>query len=196
MKISSIHPNPQNPRIIKDDRFKKLVKSIQEFPKMMELRPIIVDNDGMILGGNMRFKALQELKYKDIPDEWVKRAETLTDEEKQRFIIEDNIPFGEWDWDTLANEWDQEELQGWGLEFPIFAKDNDYGTSFTLPSGDKEPFQQMTFTLADQQADLIKNAITDIKKTEEYKYCETMGNENTNGNALYLIVSQWDGQKK
>ena len=119
MKISSIHPNPQNPRIIKDDRFKKLVKSIQEFPKMMELRPIIVDNDGMILGGNMRFKALQELKYKDIPDEWVKRAETLTDEEKQRFIIEDNIPFGEWDWDTLANEWDQEELQGWGLEFPL-----------------------------------------------------------------------------
>ena len=196
MKISSIHPNPKNPRIIKDDRFKKLIKSIQEFPKMMELRPIIIDNDGMILGGNMRFKALQELKYKDIPDEWVKRAETLTDEEKQRFIIEDNIPFGEWDWDTLANEWDQEELQGWGLEFPIFAKDNDYGTSFTLPSGDKEPFQQMTFTLADQQADLIKNAITDIKKTEEYKYCETMGNENTNGNALYLIVSQWDGQKK
>lgn len=196
MKISSIHPNPKNPRIIKDDRFKKLIKSIQEFPKMMELRPIIIDNDGMILGGNMRFKALQELKYKDIPDEWVKRAETLTDEEKQRFIIEDNIPFGEWDWEMLANEWDQEELQGWGLEFPIFAKDNDYGTSFTLPSGDKEPFQQMTFTLADQQADLIKNAITDIKKTEEYKYCETMGNENTNGNALYLIVSQWDGQKK
>ena len=195
MKISSIHPNPQNPRIIKDDRFKKLVKSIQEFPKMMELRPIIVDNDGMILGGNMRFKALQELKYKDIPDEWVKRAETLTDEEKQRFIIEDNIPFGEWDWDTLANEWDQEELQGWGLEFPIFAKDNDYGTSFTLPSGDKEPFQQMTFTLADEQAVVIQNAIADIKKTEEYKYAETMGNENSNGNALYLIVSQWAGQR-
>jgi len=86
----------------------------------MELRPIIIDNEGMILGGNMRLKALKELKYKDIPDNWVKRAETLTDEEKQRFIIEDNVPFGEWDWETLANEWDQDKLVEWGLEIPGF----------------------------------------------------------------------------
>ena len=131
MKISSIHPNPKNPRIIKDDRFKKLVKSIQEFPKMMELRPIIVDNDGMILGGNMRFKALQELKYKDIPDEWVKRAETLTEEEKQRFIIEDNVPFGEWDWDMLANEWDQDKLVEWGIELPVFETNNTIDNTYT-----------------------------------------------------------------
>ena len=121
MKLSEIHINPSNPRTIKDERFKKLVKSIEEFPKMMALRPIIVDADGMILGGNMRFKALKELKYKDIPDEWVKRASELTDEEKQRFIIEDNVPFGEWDWDTLANEWDAEQLTEWGLEIPDFA---------------------------------------------------------------------------
>lgn len=121
MKLSEIHTNPSNPRLIKDDRFKKLVKSISEFPKMMELRPIIVDSEGMILGGNMRFKALKELKYKDVPDKWIKRAETLTDEEKQRFIIEDNVPFGEWDWDILANEWDQDKLIEWGLEIPDFA---------------------------------------------------------------------------
>ena len=121
MKLSEIHINPSNPRTIKDERFKKLVKSIDEFPKMMALRPIIIDADGMILGGNMRFKALKELKYKDIPDEWVKRASELTDEEKQRFIIEDNVPFGEWDWDTLANEWDAEQLTEWGLEIPDFA---------------------------------------------------------------------------
>jgi DNA modification methylase len=120
MKLSSIHINPDNPRTIKDERFKKLVRSITDFPKMMELRPIVVDNTGMILGGNMRFKVLQELKYKDIPDLWVKRADSLTDEEKQRFIIEDNVPFGEWDWETLANEWDQEKLAEWGLEIPDF----------------------------------------------------------------------------
>lgn len=118
MKLSAIHINPNNPRLIKDDRFKKLCKSIEEFPKMMKLRPIIVDADGMILGGNMRFKALQELKYKDIPDEWVKRDGELTDEEKQRFIVADNIGFGEWDWDILANEWNEEELVNWGLELP------------------------------------------------------------------------------
>jgi hypothetical protein len=118
VKLSSLFVNPSNPRLIKDDRFKKLVKSIEEFPKMMALRPIIVDGDGMILGGNMRFKALKELKYKDVPDEWVKRADSLTDEEKQRFIIEDNVPFGEWDFDVLANEWDAEQLIEWGLDIP------------------------------------------------------------------------------
>jgi DNA modification methylase len=118
VKLSTIHINPNNPRLIKDDRFKKLCKSIEEFPKMMKLRPIIVDADGMILGGNMRFKALRELKYKDIPDAWVKRADELTTEEKQRFIIEDNVPFGEWDWDQLANEWDAELLSEWGVDIP------------------------------------------------------------------------------
>lgn len=117
MKLSEIHINPANPRIIKDDRFKKLVKSISEFPKMLELRPIVVDSDLQILGGNMRFKALQELRYKDIPDKWIKRADELTDEEKRRFIIEDNVPFGEWDWEMLS-EWDKEKLKEWGMDIP------------------------------------------------------------------------------
>lgn len=91
MKLKEIKPNKANPRIIKDYKFKKLCNSISEFPKMMELRPIVVDTDGTILGGNMRYKALQELGYKEIPDNWVKRASELTDQEKQRFIIEDNV---------------------------------------------------------------------------------------------------------
>lgn len=120
MKLSDIKPNPNNPRLIKDDKFKKLVNSIKEFPKMMELRPIIINNDGIALGGNMRLKALKELGYKDIPETWVKRAETLTEEEARRFIIADNVGFGEHDWDILANEWDAGDLEKWGLDVPGF----------------------------------------------------------------------------
>jgi len=116
MKLTDIKPNPNNPRIIKDDKFKKLVKSIKDFPKMMELRPIIIDNDNIVLGGNMRLKALQELKYKDIPDEWVKKASELTEEEKKQFIIKDNAGFGEWDWEMLANEWETDQLIEWGFD--------------------------------------------------------------------------------
>lgn len=195
MKLSKIKGNPNNPRICKDDKFKKLVKSISEFPKMLEMRPIIVDENFIVQGGNMRLKALQELKYKDIPDEWVKQVSDLTEEQKKEFIIKDNVGFGEWDFDDLANNWDVEKLNEWGLDIPNFVNDV-YGTDFTLPDGDKAPFQQMTFTLADEQATQIKNAIDEIKRSEEYKYAETMGNENSNGNALYLIIMQWAEQKK
>jgi len=120
MKLTDIKSNPNNPRILKDDKFNKLVKSIEEFPKMMELRPIVIDNSNMVLGGNMRLKALQHLKFKEIPDTWIKQADTLTEEEKQRFIIADNVGFGEWDWDVLANEWNEEQLHEWGLDLPVF----------------------------------------------------------------------------
>lgn len=116
MKISSLKINNANPRSIKDSKFKKLCSSIKDFPKMMSLRPIVIDNDGTILGGNMRYRALCELGYKEIPDEWVKRADELTDEEKQRFIIEDNVAFGDWDYDLLANAWDTELLNDWGVD--------------------------------------------------------------------------------
>ncbi len=117
--------------------------------------------------------------------------------EDQLVQIKDNVGYGEWDWEMLANEWDAEELNEWGLEVPGFDMNADgLGTDFTLPDGDKAPFQQMTFTLADEQATQIKNAIADIKETEEYKYAETMGNENSNGNALYLIIMQWAEQRK
>lgn len=193
VKINQVKGNPDNPRIIKNDKFKKLVKSIQEFPEMLKLRPIVVDEDMMVLGGNMRLKASKDAGLKEV---WIEVAEGLTEEQKKEFIVKDNVGFGEWEWDMLANEWDSVELAEWGLD--VWQNEDDIETSdeFSLPDGDKAPFQQMTFALADQQAEQIKNTIADIKKTEEYKYCETMGNENGNGNALYLIVSQWQEQKK
>lgn len=191
-KVSEIKSNPNNPRIIKDDKFKKLVQSLKDFPDMAKVRPIVVNQDMIVLGGNMRLKAMKEAGWKEVPVEVVD-----WDEEKQReFIIKDNVGFGEWDWEMIANEWDTEQLTDWGLDILGFDLDADkLGESFTLPDGDKAPFQQMTFTLADAQAEIIKNAISDIKATDEYKYCETMGNENSNGNALYLIVAQWAGQR-
>ena len=126
IKLSKIKPNPNNPRIIKDDKFKKLVQSLKDFPKMMELRPIIIDSweNPIPLGGNMRLRALKELGYKEIPDEWIKEAKDLSEEEKKRFVIEDNVAFGEWDFDMLANEWEPDELNEWGLYVPDFANDD------------------------------------------------------------------------
>jgi hypothetical protein len=199
MKLSKIKSNPNNPRIIKDDKFKKLVQSIKEFPEMIEKRPMIcvTDIDGLIypLGGNMRLKALKELNYKDIPDNWIVMADDWTEEKRKEFVIKDNVGFGEWDWDDLANNWDPIQIEDWGIDIPGFNNVEDLGTDFSLPDGDKAPFQQMTFTLADEQANVIKNAIDEIKKSEEYKYCETFGNENSNGNALYLLISNYTNSR-
>ena len=118
MKLSKIKTNPNNPRVIKDEKFNKLVKSIKDFPKMMELRPMVINKDNIVLGGNMRLKALKELGYKEVPDEWVKRAEDLTEEEQRQFIIKDNVGFGEHDWEMLSTEWDADELEDWGLDMP------------------------------------------------------------------------------
>ena len=120
VKISEVKPNPKNPRIIKDGKFQKLVKSIQEFPDMLNKRPLVVftdvDNKYVVLGGNMRLKACKEIGLKEIPiivaDEW-------TEEQKHEFLIKDNVGFGEWDWDSLANEWDVEKLEDWGLDLPV-----------------------------------------------------------------------------
>jgi hypothetical protein len=192
--IRQIRPNPENPRVIKDNKFQKLVKSITELPQMLELRPIVVNKDMIVLGGNMRLKACEAAGLTEVP---VVFADNLTPEQEREFIIKDNSSFGEWDWDLLANEWDVDQLQEWGMDIGGFdLSPNDFDESFELPDGDKSPFQQMTFTMADEQQTIIKNAIDDIKKTEEYKYVETFGNENSNGNALYLIVSQWAEQKK
>lgn len=117
VKINSIKTNPKNPRLIKDDKFKKLVKSIQEFPQMLELRPIVVDENNIILGGNMRYKACIEAGLKEV---FIVQAKDLTEQQKDEFIVKDNVGFGEWDWDILANEWDTDKLQDWGLTFPIF----------------------------------------------------------------------------
>ena len=123
IKLTTIKSNPNNPRVIRDEKFKKLVKSIEEFPKMMALRPMVVNEDMVVLGGNMRLKALKELGYKEVPNDWVKSAKDLTEDEIRRFIIADNVGFGEHDWELLANEWDAAELADWGLDIPGFEVD-------------------------------------------------------------------------
>jgi site-specific DNA-methyltransferase (adenine-specific) len=127
--IGTIKNNPNNPRVIKDDKFKKLVQSIKDLPEMAEVRPVVVNTDMVVLGGNMRLKAMREAGWKDVPIQVVD-----WDEDKQRqFIIKDNVSGGEWDWEMLANEWDTEELQEWGLDLPDFdnakeleAEEDDY----------------------------------------------------------------------
>ena len=116
MKLKDIKPNPNNPRVLRDDKFQKLKQSITEFPKMLSLRPMVIDENNVVLGGNMRLRALQELGFTDIVEGWVKRSSDLTEEEKKRFIIADNVAFGEWDWDTLANDWEVVDLEAWGLD--------------------------------------------------------------------------------
>lgn len=122
VKLSEIKLNPNNPRIIKDDKFKKLVQSIKDFPEMLNIRPIVVNQDMIILGGNMRFKACKEAGLKEVPI--IKT--NLTEDKQREFLIKDNTSGGEWDWEVLANEWNVEELESWGLEVPSFAPEIDY----------------------------------------------------------------------
>ena len=115
VKISEVKLNPNNPRLIKDDKFKKLVQSIKDFPEMLNIRPIVVNKDMIILGGNMRYKACKEAGLKEVP---IIKANELTPEQQKEFIIKDNVGFGEWNWEELANDWDTEKLEGWGLDMP------------------------------------------------------------------------------
>jgi DNA modification methylase len=134
VKVGEIKANPNNPRIIKDDKFKKLVKSIQEFPEMLKLRPIVVNDDMVVLGGNMRLKACKEAGLKTIP---IIKASLLSEQQQKEFIVKDNVGYGEWDWDDLANNWDAEQLTDWGLDIPNFevetleAEEDD----FAVPDG-------------------------------------------------------------
>ena len=194
VKIGDVIPNEKNPRYIRDPKFNKLVSSIKGFPEMLEKRPIVVDENMIVLGGNMRLNACKKAGLKEV---WIDVAEGWSEKQKSEFIIKDNVGFGEWDWEILANEWNTQLLEDWALDLPGFdVNEDDLSDDFSLPEGDKEPFQQQTYTLADEQATAIKNAIADIKKTDAFKYCETFGNENGNGNALYLIVTEWAAQKK
>ena len=189
VKIGNVIPNEKNPRYIRDPKFNKLVSSIKGFPEMLEKRPIVVDENMIVLGGNMRLNACKKAGLKEV---WIDVAEGWSEKQKSEFIIKDNVGFGEWDWEILANEWNTQLLEDWALDLPGFdVNEEDLSDDFSLPEGDKEPFQQQTYTLADEQATVIKNAIADIKKTDEFKYVETFGNENGNGNALYLIIMQW-----
>jgi ParB-like chromosome segregation protein Spo0J len=178
VKISEVKPNPKNPRIIKDGKFQKLVKSIQEFPDMLNKRPLIVftDVDGkyVVLGGNMRLKACKEIGLKEIPiivaDEW-------TEEQKNEFLIKDNVGFGEWDWDSLANEWDVENLDSWGLDIPNF-NNVDYSEKneeIDIDSLDETMTIKLNFTETEYWT--VKQQLSEIASTPEQAIWKLLGNE-------------------
>ena len=131
--INKVRGNDNNPRIIKDDKFRKLVQSIKDFPEMLELRPIVVDEDMIVLGGNMRLKACIEAGLKEVH---ITVASNLTEEQKKEFIVKDNVGFGEWDWDMIANEWDTNLLEDWGLDVLIDDKID------SLEDGEEIHFEQ------------------------------------------------------
>jgi ParB-like chromosome segregation protein Spo0J len=169
VKINAIKSNPNNPRLIKDDKFHKLVKSIKEFPQMLELRPIVVNDEMVILGGNMRHKACIEAGLKEVT---IVKAKDLTEEQQKEFIIKDNVGFGEWDWDILANEWDEESLEEWGLDVWKAPVDVDY--SILDEEDVSEQLEQMT--------DGVKKAIQIEFEAEHY-------------NEAYELVKFWRDKK-
>ena len=161
LPISKVRPNSDNPRYIKDEKFKKLVQSLRDFPEMANVRPIVVNKEMVVLGGNMRLKAMQEAGWSEVPVQVVDWSE-----EKQReFIIKDNVGFGEWDWDELANTWDEMELDAWGLDVPNFLE---------MPTDDeligeeknKPATMKITFTSPEQ----LQSAEIDIQELLDRKY--------------------------
>ena len=208
VKINAIKTNPKNPRLIKDDKFKKLVKSIQEFPQMLELRPIVVDENNIILGGNMRYKACIEAGLKEI---YILKAEDLTEQQKDEFIVKDNVGFGEWDWDILANEWNTDKLQDWGLDLPLDvsvqeleAEEDDYeipneintdivlGDLFEIGEhrllcGDSTDSDQVAKLMNGEKADMAHNDPPYGMKKEK----EGVLNDNLNYNDLLDFNREW-----
>lgn len=156
VKISEVFLNPENPRLIKDDKFKKLVKSVKDFPEMLDIRPIVVNKDMIILGGNMRFKACKEAGLKEIP---IIVAKDLTQEQQREFLIKDNVSGGEWDWNILAEEWDAEKLDSWGLDMPTKKELNeqdlfDIEIPFYIPSDIEPELSELAST--EKTKDLIE----------------------------------------
>jgi len=162
VKVSEIISNPNNPRIIKDDKFKQLVKSIQDFPEMLKLRPIVVNDNMVVLGGNMRLKACKEVGIKEV---YIIKANELSEEQQREFIVKDNVGYGEWDWAELANNWNTDKLEEWGLDLPNFME---------LPSEDelteenknKPPTMKITFEAVED----LQEAEIDIRELIDRKY--------------------------
>ena len=151
IKLYKIKGNPRNPRIIKNDKFKKLVKSIKDFPQMLEKRPIVVDEEMMVLGGNMRLKASKEAGLKEV---WIDIAEGWTQEQKDEFVVKDNVNFGEWDWDMLGNEWDNAKLGDWGMDVWQPEEAVDYSVLDDIDLGD---------TLQSKQDNVLRGIVIEFE---------------------------------
>jgi ParB-like chromosome segregation protein Spo0J len=173
-KITEIKANPNNPRIIKDDKSKKLVKSIQEFPEMLKLRPIVVNDDMVVLGGNMRLKACKEAGLKTIP---IIKASLLTEQQQKEFIVKDNVGYGEWDWDDLANNWDAEQLTDWGLDIPNFNNGDYSDKNQEINIDDIENSMTINLKYTEEEYLIVKEALSKIASTPEMAIWKLIGNE-------------------
>ena len=156
VKISEVKVNPNNPRLIRDDKFAKLVQSIKDLPQMLEIRPIVVNTDMVVLGGNMRLKACKEAGLKEVP---IIIADNLTEDQQREFLIKDNVSGGDWDWNMIQSEWDTNELAEWGLDVPQFASDIDYSIL-----DDDDVSQQL-----EDMTDGVKKAIQIEFEAEHYE---------------------------
>jgi hypothetical protein len=178
VKINDIKSNPNNPRIIKDDKFKKLVESIKSFPEMANVRPIVVNTDMIVLGGNMRLKAMKEAGWKEAPIQIVD-----WDEQKQKeFIVKDNVGFGEWDWDNLANSWDEQELNDWGLNIPNWSLGHDINSM-----DDNELDLTEEFNAVGLSADLQRVVFIFDNKEEAEKYLNNLEIEFVKRNMAWQV---------
>ena len=188
-----------NPRELTEDQAKHLTDSLKRFGFV---DPVLVninkDRKDIIIGGHQRTKIAKQIGYTEVPCIEM----DLTYDQEKELNIRLNKNTGQFDMDMLANHFEMYELVEWGFddkELVGFVTDEDidaFGEEFDLPEGDKEPFQQMTFTLADEQHQIVKEALDEVKHTENYKYIETYGNENSNANALYTIITEWVEQRK
>lgn len=174
MNINQIKPNPNNPRIIKDDKFKKLVQSIKSFPQMLELRPIVIDENNIVLGGNMRLKACIEAGLTDVP---VKQAADLTEEQKKEFIVKDNVGYGEWDWSELANTWEIDLLQDWGLDIPNFDNEGFSDKNKELSLDDVTDSMTINLKYTEDEYHIVKEALLKIAPTPEQAIWKLLGND-------------------
>ena len=192
VKITSVKPNKNNPRTIKDAKFRKLVESIREFPEMLKLRPIIVNKEDVILGGNMRYKASVAAGLKEV---WILKTEELTKEQEDEFVIKDNASYGDWDWDSLANVYTIEDLGEWGLDVPSYLLDDD----------DKEPAYDKDM-VAERLGAYINNKIKQITllfPTEAYekiiiKFQDIMKDHEleSNTDVILFLLDEYDNKKK
>lgn len=174
--VSKIKPNPKNPRVIKDDKFEKLKKSIQEFPEMLEKRPLVcftdVDGKFVVLGGNMRLKASKELGLKKLP---IILADDWTEEQRQEFLIKDNVGFGEWDWNLLANEWNSEDLEAWGLDVPNWNQQDYSEKNKEIDVDDYEDTMTLVLKFNEDDYHLVKDKLLHLASTPEQAIFKLLG---------------------
>lgn len=197
--IGQIPGLPMNPRQWTKADIERIAKSLRETPELFEARPIIAvpfDGKYVILGGNLRYEGARHNGDADAPVCVI--PEDMPADKMKEIVVKDNGQFGSWDFDALANEWDDLPLTDWGV--PAWKTEgpspDEFGEDFKLPEGEKSNICTMTFVLATEQRDAIEAAIASIKKSEDYEYMETYGNENTNGNALALLIEKWDAARK